>query len=83
MTRSLFDRPAWFDQAACRGSSPDLFFPDTTAPAINPKAVCRACPVRLECLDHAIANDEQHGIWGGEALLGRRRIAAQRRREAS
>lgn len=23
------------------------------------------CPVRRQCLAHAIVNDEEHGIWGG------------------
>ena len=29
------------------------------------KAVCASCPVRVECLEHAIAVDERYGIWGG------------------
>jgi WhiB family redox-sensing transcriptional regulator len=29
------------------------------------KAVCAACPVREQCLAHAVAYDERYGIWGG------------------
>lgn len=29
------------------------------------RAICAACPVRPQCLDHAITNDEQAGMWGG------------------
>lgn len=29
------------------------------------KAICNACPVRLECEAFAVANDERTGIWGG------------------
>lgn len=29
------------------------------------KKLCALCPVREACLDKAISNGEQHGIWGG------------------
>lgn len=29
------------------------------------KRICHDCPIRVECLALAVANDEQHGIWGG------------------
>lgn len=29
------------------------------------KSICRNCKVRSECLDYAIRNGEQYGIWGG------------------
>jgi WhiB family redox-sensing transcriptional regulator len=29
------------------------------------KAICRECPVRRECLEHALSVGETHGIWGG------------------
>ena len=31
----------------------------------NAKAVCRTCPVRTECLEHALKIPEPYGIWGG------------------
>ncbi len=42
------------------------------------KAVCAPCPVRLECLDHAIAEGERFGVWGG--LSVRERWVEVRRR---
>ena len=30
--------------------------------------LCAGCPVRQECLDYALAVDEQFGIWGGVAF---------------
>lgn len=29
------------------------------------KAVCAACPVRLQCLEQAVESGERFGIWGG------------------
>lgn len=61
-------RPDWYDQAACAGKGPDAFFPDgrrydeQSTAAI---AVCRTCPVRLDCLQHALNEGEDYGVWGG------------------
>lgn len=29
------------------------------------KAICRVCPVRVRCLEGALARGERWGIWGG------------------
>lgn len=67
------DQP-WLLRAACRGTDPALFFPgpeDTPAPAL---AICARCPVRQDCLEHAIATRERFGIWGGTTERQRRRL---------
>ena len=78
----------WRRQAACRDTDPDLFFPvGTTGPAIvqieNAKAVCRQCDAQAECLEYAIATNQDSGIWGGTSEEERRKLrkrhAAQRR----
>ncbi|MDT2005832.1 WhiB family transcriptional regulator [Rhodococcus opacus] len=38
------------------------------------KQVCRGCPVRAQCLDHALEARESHGIWGGYTEDERRRL---------
>ena len=38
------------------------------------KKVCLACPVRKQCLDYALANDERFGIWGGLSERERRKL---------
>lgn len=64
---------------------PALFFPERGEDAAEPKAVCRLCPVRTECLEHALRYREKQGVWGGTSDRDRRRIvrnrAQQRRRE--
>lgn len=55
----------WVDRAACAGTDPALWFPDTGEHATQARAICAGCPVRTDCRDYAIAAEEQGGIWGG------------------
>lgn len=70
----------WRTHAACRDEDPDLFFPiGTSGPAVvqaeEAKAVCRRrCPVMETCLEWALENEEQVGVWGGTDEQDRRRI---------
>lgn len=71
---------AWRVDAACRGPHADVFFPPSHFERKDEKAereerakrICSQCPVRTECLDHAVAQREQHGIWGGLNEVERR-----------
>jgi WhiB family redox-sensing transcriptional regulator len=75
-------RPNWFDRAACKGEDPAWWHPDGTdnqTRAAKAVAICRRCPVRQDCLEHALANDEWLGVWGGTQPSERHRIAARRR----
>jgi WhiB family redox-sensing transcriptional regulator len=62
----------WQLQARCRGLDSAYFFhPDNergaarAARVSRAKAICRRCPVRRECRQHALAAQEPYGIWGG------------------
>lgn len=69
--------PAWYAAAACAGHDTALWFPekgDDWRPAIR---VCEACPVRQECLQHALDHDERVGVWGGLTAGQRARVARQ------
>jgi len=57
---------------------PELFFPGKGGSNIPAKQVCAVCTVRQECLDYAVANFEQHGIWGGLTRDERRSMHGQR-----
>ncbi len=69
-----FDRPRpleppqpWKEDAACRGTNLDWFFPGRKEPAgttAKARRICAACPVKAECLEYAIEYD-MPGIWGG------------------
>lgn len=47
----------------------------------NAKAICRECPVKKHCLDHALATKERYGCWGGLAPIERLRIERKHRRQ--
>lgn len=71
---------SWQDRALCLQVDPDQFFPEKGAPVPKVKQVCAACPVRPECLDYALGNGEQHGIWGGLSTGERVRLLNPRSR---
>ncbi|PZS22416.1 MAG: WhiB family transcriptional regulator [Acidimicrobiales bacterium] len=74
--------PSWRQRAACRGLDPDIFYPVTDEEADEAKAICAECPVRQPCLEHALANREHDGVWGGATERERRRLVRQRRKSA-
>jgi WhiB family redox-sensing transcriptional regulator len=83
MTVRYRDRPGpWINRAACTGIDPELFFPSRGESADPARAVCAGCPVRAECLDHALANVEMFGVWGGTSERERRAIRRNRARAA-
>jgi WhiB family redox-sensing transcriptional regulator len=69
----------WRKEAACRASSPDLFFPvGTVGTALTEietaKAVCADCAVREPCLEFALHTNQEFGVWGGTSEEERRRL---------
>lgn len=72
---SAVDPEDWRRYAECRDVDPDVFFPESAdlAGVKAAKAICAVCPVRAECLDHAIVTQEWYGIWGGLSARQRQR----------
>lgn len=64
---------SWMDWGSCTEVDPELFFIEKGQSPRPAKAICAGCPVREECLEYAIAEEIQWGIWGGLTLLERRR----------
>lgn len=84
-----WDVDDWREAASCRDTDPDLFFPiGSTGAAIeqieSAKAVCRQCPSQTECLEFALATNQEAGVWGGTSEDERRKLRkawlARRRR---
>ncbi|MFP5069126.1 WhiB family transcriptional regulator [Pseudonocardia nantongensis] len=67
----------WRAAARCRAAdAEDLFV--TGAPQREARDFCFACPVRTECLAHALDQQVEFGVWGG--MTERERRAVLRRR---
>lgn len=83
------DNP-WHTGAACRRDEASLFFAPSKEPTAarlsreqQAKQVCARCPVLLECREHALAQPEPYGVWGGLTAAERRVVLARRRRRES
>ena len=72
------DALAWMSHARCRGVSPSLFFPPGGEGVLEARPVCADCPVCDACLQFALANDIDSGVWGGTSERERRRIVRRR-----
>ena len=70
----LAGSPWWWFAGLCAQTDPELFFPETGGSVREAKAVCAGCPVRAQCLAHALAHGERYGVWGGLSEPERRRL---------
>ncbi|GAB3435361.1 WhiB family transcriptional regulator [Actinophytocola sediminis] len=74
----------WRQDAACRDEDPELFFPISEAgpgarQTAAAKAVCAHCPVRTACLEYAMDNALDAGIFGGTTESERRELSRRTR----
>jgi WhiB family transcriptional regulator, redox-sensing transcriptional regulator len=64
LAAAIWERPVWQADGSCR-DRPDVdFFPEWPRGALPARAVCRGCPVRVECTMQALELGEV-GVWGG------------------
>ena len=70
----VWTRPAWMTQGACRGTDVDRFVPRGGGASEAALMTCGRCPVRQECLEHALADPSLVGVWGGTTEAERRRL---------
>jgi WhiB family redox-sensing transcriptional regulator len=74
---------SWWDEALCNdglGSLLDLFFSEHLDDIAEARAFCQGCPVRLSCLQGALARREPWGVWGGELIAQGRVLVNKRKR---
>lgn len=72
---TLAVQPAeWHLDALCAQVDGETWFPEQGKSCRDAKRICRACPVRAECLQYSLDNDERFGIWGGLSERERRRL---------
>lgn len=73
---NIIDAPRneWVERASCVTTDPELFFTDNIRHIEIAKRICDGCPVREDCLDHALGNKEPYGIRGGHTARERSRM---------
>ena len=76
MTSSL--DTGWMAQGNCADKSPSTFFPSDGVGVEAARRVCEGCPVKGQCLEYALDNRIDHGVWGGTSERERRRILKAR-----
>lgn len=71
----------WMAEGNCRFEPPATFFPSDGVGVEVAKKICATCPVREPCLDYALDNRIDHGVWGGTSERQRRRLLRDRNRQ--
>lgn len=69
----------WMLRGKCRDVASSTFFPNDGVGVEVARRVCADCSVKKPCLEYALANRIDHGVWGGASERERRRIARRRR----
>ena len=69
----------WMQDGNCRNHPPEVFFPSDGVGVITAQRICGTCPVQGTCLEYALENRIDHGVWGGASERERRRLLKGRR----
>jgi WhiB family transcriptional regulator, redox-sensing transcriptional regulator len=80
--RKMNPNTSWMNAALCKGTDPDVFFPEDHHDVAKAKEVCSRCPVVHLCLEYAIENKEfdRLSVWGGTTGIERRKMQRERRK---
>jgi len=70
---------SWQEEALCAKDDPNIlkvFYYDPEEDDVDytseAKQICAQCPVRRQCLQYALDNEERFGVWGGSDETSRR-----------
>ncbi len=70
---------SWMAKGNCRDEPPSRFFPSDGVGVEVARRICATCPVKEPCLEYALNQRVDHGVWGGLSERERRRILKRRR----
>ncbi len=69
----------WMAEGNCAHEKPGVFFPSDGVGVEVARRICATCPVKEPCLEYALEQRIDHGVWGGCSERERRRILKRRR----
>ncbi|MEM7244103.1 MAG: WhiB family transcriptional regulator [Acidobacteriota bacterium] len=75
--------PDWWSHAACRdaeGRNASLFFSRNQAELEIAQSICGSCPARRQCLQSALEDRVDEGVWGGQIFQAGKIVAKRRPR---
>jgi WhiB family redox-sensing transcriptional regulator len=85
MLRTAAAEMSWHRRAQCREMPSEVFYPPDNEKGARrrrreqrAKCICLQCPVRGECLAHALRWPETYGIWGGTTPYERIHVTASK-----
>jgi WhiB family redox-sensing transcriptional regulator len=70
---------SWMSRGNCAEQPPATFFPSDGVGVEIARKICATCPVKEPCLEYALEQRIDHGVWGGCSERERRRILKRRR----
>ncbi len=70
----------WMSQGKCKNMDPAVFFPSDGVGVQAAQRICASCPVGEQCLEYALRNRIDEGVWGGASERHRRRLLRQQHR---
>lgn len=73
------EQTSWMARGSCASVPPAIFFPSDGAGVEAARKICESCRVRTPCLEYALEQRIDHGVWGGCSERERRRILKRRR----
>lgn len=71
----------WMANGNCAHRDPSTFFPSDGVGVDSARKICEDCPVAEPCLEYALTNRIDHGVWGGTSERQRRRILKERQKK--
>lgn len=70
---------SWMAEGKCATQPPETFFPSDGVGVEKARQICQTCSVQERCLEYALRNRIDHGVWGGHSERSRRRLLKARK----
>lgn len=90
LPKPVMDNWKWQEQGLCRKIDTEAFFHEPHERGESRRtrnkqaiAICKSCPVIVECLEHALSVPEIYGIWGGKSEEEREELVNERKRSVN
>lgn len=68
----------WKEFGKCKDKDPSIFLPEDTKGVKRAQDICSGCRVKAPCLEYALSNRLDTGVWGGTSEKERARMLRQR-----